>query len=142
MVTIDKPPTEDSVCAFAERWTARLADEDYEGAFAMLCRVDDYPGKSWVASADELHCWIRHYGSLTPLPGEPDHRVTPIASATGERWANDVDLDPMSQRYPGYAGRLDWWLPLNGAWSDLQASFDLIDVGSRIAFVLVALRVP
>ena len=38
--------------------------------------------------------------------------------------------------------RLDWPFPLNGEWSDLKASFDLVNLRGKLVFVLVALRVP
>lgn len=111
----------------------------------MLCHVPNFPGRSCVSSADALRTMIENYGSPVPTPGEATSNVTEIQLATGERWENYIDLSPATERYPGYVGRLDWWLPLNGEWSDLQASFDLIKTGKqlqRIAFVLVALRIP
>jgi hypothetical protein len=142
MYTTSEPADEAAVHEFALRWTEQLIDENYDEAYAMLCHVEHHPGKSWVSSPDELKAWINYYGSSTPIPEEPIFRVTPIATAEGGRWENDLDLDPPSERYPGYVGRLDWWLPLNGEWSDLQASFDVIKSGGHVAFVLVALRVP
>jgi len=142
MFTISVQLDENSVYEFATRWTEQLVNANYDEAYAMLLHVENYPGRSWLSSPEELRRRINHYGSPTPIPGEPVCEVTSIERAVGERWENDLDLDPCTERYPGYVGRLDWWLPLNGEWSDLQASFDLVKSGMRVAFVLVALRVP
>lgn len=45
-------------------------------------------------------------------------------------------------RYPACRGRLDWPRPLDGVWSDLLASFDLVEHAGGLVLVLVALRVP
>lgn len=142
MFTISAPPTDAAVHDFALRWTELLAQENYSEAFEMLCHVPNYPGRSWVSSPEELRSWIENYGSDTPIPGEPLYKVTEIEQAGGERWGNYLDLKPANGLHAGKLGRLDWWLPLNGEWSDLLASFDLVAADQRVAFVLVALRVP
>lgn len=142
MFTTSAPPTEAMVNEFASRWTGQLVHGNYDRAYDMLCHVPDYPGRSCVSSPDDLRRLIANYGLPDPIPGEPEYKVTEIELATGDRWENDLDLDPVTERYPGYVGRLDWWLPLNGEWSDLQASFDLINKDQRVTFVLVALRIP
>jgi hypothetical protein len=142
MTLIDSPPREADVIAFATRWTELLADENYAAAFDMLHRVEEYPGRSWIFSANELRDWIVNYGSGAPIDDELPCKVSAIGTAIGDRWENCLDLAAENERYVGYVGHLDWWLPLDGEWSDLQASFDLIELAGQVAFVLVALRVP
>jgi len=142
MFTISHPPTDAAVHEFASRWTEQLAQENYIEAYGMLCHVQNHPGRSWVFSPEELRNWIENYGSDTPIPGEPPYKVTKIEQASGEQWGNYLELSPSDARYVGYLGNLDWGLPLNGEWSDLQASFDLVAIDQRVGFVLVALRVP
>jgi len=142
MITINYPPTEAAVIEFATMWTDKLATENYDEAYKMLHYVGMHPGRSWVSSSSELRAWISNYGSNSPIEEEPPYVVTEISTAGGDRWDNFLELTPDCERYEGYSGRLDWWLPLSGEWSDLQASFDLIKLDGRIAFVLVALRVP
>jgi hypothetical protein len=132
------------VLAFARRWTEQLVHENYAAAFEMLHHVPAHPGKSWVNNPEALRAWIVNYGSDEAIPDEPECRVTPIESATGEQPRDylSLDRDNPTRRYPGYVGRLDWPLPLNGEWSDLKASFDLVEHDGALVFVLVALRVP
>ena len=135
--------SDEEILAFAEQWTARLANEDYVGAWAMLLHR---PDEVWAPDPDILKARIVNYGSKQPIPGEPICVVTPIASATGSRihYLPYLKRAPAGSphRYPDYRGRLDWELPLNGAWSDLVASFDLVDDGGELVFRLAALRVP
>ncbi|MCU6497611.1 hypothetical protein LPN04_07395 [Rugamonas sp. A1-17] len=142
MFSISFPPIESEVIEFAHKWTDKLVAQDYEVAHEMLRYVAKHPGGSWVHSPNELRDWISNYGSDTPIDDEPTYAVTSISTAAGNRWDNNLELKSTNERYSGYVGRLDWWLPLNGEWSDLQASFDLVKVDDRVAFVLVALRVP
>ncbi|NRR33617.1 hypothetical protein HSX11_25910 [Oxalobacteraceae bacterium] len=142
MISIAFPPSEADVIYFACSWTDKLVSQNYAAAHEMLHHVAEQPGRSWVSAPDELKEWISNYGSDTPVEGDPSYVVTEISTASGSRWDNDLDLAPVQERYAGFVGRLDWWLPLNGEWSDLQASFDLIDLNGKVAFVLVALRVP
>ena len=134
--------TDEDLYAFARRWTDRLVAEDYAGAFDMLHYVPAHPGKSWVNSPELLRAWIVNYGSDEPIPGSSECVVTSPEAARGKPprgfpyFSRDGD-----ELYPGYRGSLDWPLPLNGEWSDLKASFDLIEQGGKLVPVLVALRV-
>jgi hypothetical protein len=135
--------SDEEIFAFARQWTNRLAAEDYAGAFGMLRHVAPYPGKSWVATPEAVRAWVVNYGSDEPIPGEPECRVT-APDAAGDMPVEFLSLireDP-GRRYPGCRGRLDWPLPLDGEWSDLVASFDLVEADGGLAFALVALRVP
>jgi hypothetical protein len=135
--------TDQAIIGVAHRWTAHLAAEDYARAFELLLYVPAHPGKSWVSSPEMLRAWVVNSGSDEPIPGEPECRVTPIETAAGSPWPTLPSLSrSASERYPGCRGRLDWQLPLNGEWSDLVASFDLVAQVDALALVLVALRVP
>lgn len=127
------------ILAAAEEWTNRLAAEDYAGALAMLCSEI---GRPWVTTADALRTCVVECGCETPNDEPP--RVTPTATAAGERWLYLPSLTRthLPPERSGPRGRLDWQLPLNGKWSDLIASFDLEERGGEIVFVLAALRVP
>jgi len=135
--------SDEDILAFARRWTQRLAAEDYSGAWGMLLHR---PGDVWAPTPDVLRSRIANYGSPDPIPGEPVCVVTPIESAAGSPWRRLPSLhrEPAGNphRPPDTRGRLDWQLPLNGEWSDLVASFDLVDARGELVFVLAALRVP
>jgi hypothetical protein len=144
MIRLPIDCSDEDILSVARCWTERLVAEDYAGAFDMLLHVPAYPGKSWVSSPEALRAWIINYGSDEPIPGEPVCCVTPIESAAGKPPVGSPYLQRQEtdRRYAGCRGRLDWPLPLNGEWSDLQASFDLVARGRELVFVLVALRVP
>ena len=148
MSTVRLPTScsDEDILAFARRWTESLVAEEYTEAFEMLLTVLTHPGKSWVRTPAELTAWVINYGSPDPIPGEPACAVTSIESARGQPWRSLPSLTRRSDdeplRYPGCRGRLDWQLPLDGEWSDLVASFDLIEHEQDLAMVLVSLRVP
>lgn len=126
------------ILAVAEEWTNRLAAGDYAGAFAMLCPDPRRPqvGSDWLRER------IATCGCAAPAGEQP--RVTPTATATGApwRWLPSLTRTHLPPGRPGPRGRLDWELPLNGAWSDLVATFDLDERDGALVFVLAALRVP
>jgi hypothetical protein len=139
MIRLPLDCPDDAILAAADAWTDRLAAGDYAGALAMLC---DEVGKPRITSADALRACVAECGCETADGGAP--RVTPTATAAGERW---LYLPSLTRTHlppdrPGPRGRLDWQLPLNGEWSDLIASFDLEERSGEIVFVLAALRVP
>jgi hypothetical protein len=143
MVRLPLDCPDPDILAVARRWTDRLAVEGYAGAWDMLLHR---PGDSWAPDPEMLRARVVNYGSPDPIPGEPSCVVTPIETAAGEpwRWLPSLTRSPAGSphRPPDYRGRLDWQLPLNGEWSDLVASFDLVEEGGELAFVLAALRVP
>jgi hypothetical protein len=142
MVRLSLDCSDEDILAVAEKWTNRLVAEDYDGAWAMLLHR---PAEVWAPTPDALAARIRNCGCEAPTPSEA-LRVTPTATATGERWrrlpALSRTADGDTYRGPAIRGRLDWQLPLNGEWSDLVASFDLLEHDGELVFALAALRVP
>lgn len=137
MVRLPLDCPDSDILATADEWTNLLAAEDYIGAFAMLSPDPRRPH----VSAEWLREWIAGCGCKTPK--EPP-RVTPTATATGERWRwlPSLTRTHLPPERSGPRGRLDWQLPQNGEWSDLVATFDLEERDGEIVFVLAALRVP
>lgn len=142
MVRLPLDCSDAEILAVAGEWTNRLVAEDFAGAWEMLLHR---PGEVWAPTPDALKTRIRQCGCESPTPSEA-LRVTPTATATGERWrrlpALSRTADGDTYRGPAIRGRLDWQLPLNGAWSDLVASFDLLEHDDALVFALAALRVP
>ena len=132
--------TDDDLRFFAEKWAERLSAEQYADAFDMLMHRPERPAKSWCSSADELRAWVEGYGTDDPDPDEVRHKVTPIDRATA-----DAPLQRVIRGVPlylGFVARLDYWLPMDGEWSDLMASIDFVNEDSQLVPVLIALRVP
>ncbi len=134
--------TDEELRGFADRWMARLAAEDYAGAFEMLEPRPSHPGQSWCVDAADLRAWIEGDGTNEPASDEPAHKVSRIADTEGEPLPSQDILRGGRPHYPGFVARIDFWLPLDGEWSDLMASIDFVDIDGQLAAVLVALRVP
>jgi hypothetical protein len=145
--TLPLTATDEEIFAFACRWTQLLVNEDYQAAFDMLCYVPrshpyNQPGESHFSNASEMKACIMNYGADKPIAGEPIYKVTPMETADNGSWPMDPQWQRKLIRYEGQLGRLDWFLPLNGEWSDLQASLDMVEHDGRLAVVLTALRIP
>jgi hypothetical protein len=94
-------------------WADALAAEDYAGALAL---VDALP--HWTPEL--LQTVVTNYGSVDAMRDGSTYRVTPLDAARGgPSPRHEVDRD---------GDRISVWfdLPLNGAWSDLTATFDVV----------------
>jgi hypothetical protein len=139
-ITLKAKPSNAEIMAFAEQWTELLCREDYSEAFSQLLYRPEYPGKSWCHSAEDLRAWIAGYGTNVARSDEPVHRVTSPTSAAGRPGTHEIYRG--SKLYPDYVASLDYWLPLDGEWSDLMASFDFVKIMGGVSPVLRALRIP
>ncbi len=123
------------ILRIANRWAALLAEEDYGAAYGMTAHEPDF---AWTPAL--IGTVINGYGSPEPHPDGP-FRVTDLEAATGgptPRHAVEW-FDPVAN-----AGRLGsvWFdLPLNGAWSDLTATFAIWKPDDRIVLALNEIHV-
>lgn len=95
------------------------------------------PSKHWTAEL--LATVIRNYGFIEPLASGRTFAVTPIESALGEGPRFDVTwFDAGGERRPDDArvGFAHYDLPLNDEWSDVTASFDIVDSADGLVLSL------
>src|SRR5688572_13674540 len=108
------PDASDSqILAAVRLWADMLAAADYAGALAM---VDARP--HWTPEL--LRTVISNYGSVEPMRDGSTYRVTPPGTAHG---------GPTPRHgVERHGDRVSVWfnLPLNGEWSDLTATFDVV----------------
>ena len=118
------PDASDSqILDLVRAWADSLATEDYAGALAL---VDARP--HWTPEL--LRTVITNYGSVEPMRDGSTYRVTPIDTAHG---------GPAPRHEVARAGgRISVWfdLPLNGEWSDLTATFDVVRRNDGLSLVL------
>lgn len=131
------PPTaaDADILGVADRWAAALAAEDYGAAYGMTAHEPDF---AWTPAL--IGNVINGYGSPEPHPGGP-FRVTDLETAKGgPAPRHEVQwFDPVA-----IAGRLGvvWFdLPLNGAWSDLTATFAIWRPEDQIVLALNEIHV-
>ena len=139
-VILSLDATDEELREFIREWVELLSVEKYAIAFRMLLHVPAYPGQSWCSDPEELRAWIEGYGTDKPEPGERPCNVTSISDTTGTE-----PNQPILRKAPYYrdfVARLDYWLPIDGEWSDLMASFDFVRFEDGLVGVLRALRVP
>jgi hypothetical protein len=135
--TVISERTNDAVRSAIERWVRLLGDLRFYDAMAMLA-----PSKDWTAEL--LATVIRNYGFIEPLASGRTFAVTPIESAVGEGPRFEVTwFDTGVERRPDDArvGFADYDLPLNDEWSDVTATFDIVDSADGLVLWLDDVRV-
>lgn len=115
--------TDAQILDAVRQWAAALAAEDYAGALAMV-----EARSHWTPEL--LRTVITHYGSVEPMRDGSTYRVTSLSAAQGgPSPRHEVDRDD---------DRISVWfdLPLNGQWSDLTATFDVVPRNGQLVLVL------
>ena|SRR5215831_1817862 len=106
--------TDKDILDVAREWTDLLATDAYDRALEL---VD--PGPNWTPSL--LRSVISNYGSVQPRTDHMAFRVTARDAARGEP-APRHHVDRRNNRIAVWFD-----LPLNDAWSDLTATFDVVE---------------
>ena len=127
--------TDAAVLDLIERWIALLVEERFEEAVAML-------GPSGTWTSDLLATVIQNYGSVEPRDDWHAFSVTaPMATTKGGDsrfevvWCNP----PVTHRLdyaPDLLGHARYDLPLDGVWSDVTASFDVLELAEGAVLAL------
>ncbi len=116
---------EDILCA-VRQWVDLLVQEQYQKAYDELYHME--PSQGNELTAENIEDNIRKYHQPGAVPG----KVTPLETATG-------GLPPRHNvdRSPGAAEGFVWFdLPINGQWSDLTATFDVLRHGDALVLRL------
>lgn len=130
--TVIAERTNDAVRSIIENWVRLLAELRFHDAMAMLA-----PSKDWTAEL--LAAVIRNYGFIEPLASGRTFAVTPIESAVGAGPRFEVTwFDTAVERRPDDArvGFAQYDLPLSDEWSDVTATFDILDSGDGLVLFL------
>ena len=132
--------TDKAVRSAIERWVGLLADQRFEEALAMLARSEQWTPELLVSV-------IGNYGSVEPRDGGRTFSVTApaVTTAGGDARFEVTWLDPpLTNRLdcaPDLLGHARYDLPLDGAWSDVTATFDVLDLPDGVALALADVHV-
>ncbi|MGK5007680.1 hypothetical protein [Janthinobacterium sp. LB2P70] len=110
-------PSDTQILDTIDAWIADLARGDYACAHARTAH-DAYYG--WTPAL--LRAVIEGYGLPEPYADGTVYRVTPAAQASGAPHARCVER-PAGEVGGAAIAEACHSLPLNGAWSDLTATF-------------------
>jgi hypothetical protein len=126
-------PTDDELFSRVEAWIDRLAQGDFEAAFAYTEHDAYY---AWTPAL--LREVIQGYGLPGRNKGQRSYEVTPRLAATGGPRTREVDREAK----PAHAiAIVRYNLPLNGAWSDLTSTFRVERRGEESVMVLEEVHV-
>jgi hypothetical protein len=127
--------TDQAVRSAIERWVGLLVEQRFEEALAMLV-----PSEQWTPEL--LGNVIRNYGFVEPREDGRRFSVTaPAATPEGGDSRFEVTWleRPVRNRLdfaPDLLGHARYDLPLDGVWSDVTATFDILDLPEGAALAL------
>jgi hypothetical protein len=127
MVFIPHKATDEEILTIVRQWVDVLASEDYAKVFAELgYSMSPY----FDCSGDEaIRQEIKNYRSPELYPGVTDFKVTDWRLAKGGNPSPKQSIVRFKPNDTKLAGAIQFDLPMNGKWSDLQADFVLFDDG-------------
>jgi hypothetical protein len=119
--------TDAAVLALVELWVGLLVEQRFDDAMAML-------GPSGAWDPGLLGTVIRNYGSVEPREDGRTFSVTSPAATTqgGDARFKVSWFDPPVTNRLDYApdllGHASYDLPLDGQWSDVTATFEILNL--------------
>jgi hypothetical protein len=133
--------TTEAVRAVVERWVGLLVERKYAKAITMLAATRpllDPPATETWWTPELLATVIQNYGSVEPREDRKTSAVTPIATAAGDGPRFEVTWfeNPVGCGWGASVGQACYDLPLNGTWSDVTATFDIIETAEGLALAL------
>jgi hypothetical protein len=120
--------SDDEILALAWDWSEALAEDRYTDAFELVAAREHW-------TPELMKTVISNYGSTEPMWDHSVWHVTPLATAlpSHDGLVGDQDVQRYDRETPdGRIGFVWFDLPLNGAWSDLTATFDIHRQGDRL----------
>jgi hypothetical protein len=140
MIVLSSAADDAAILGVARQWVAALAAGDFDGAFAMTAHDPYY---AW--SPNLMRRVIAGYGLPEPTPDGVEHRVTPEATAQGGptprhevTWYSEPRALADGRRVVAQV----WYdLPMDGAWSDLTATFEVLRDTTGTVLVLNEIHV-
>ena len=159
MVLLSKNPPAIEVFAWCERWLACLSDGDYAAAYGMI-----YADSQWQWTPTIIEELIANHGTLDPDPSGHRYRATPPGAATGLHPGqltslrvdpDDPALNLTGEVHPRFPFSVVWYrdpqgrslgevlidYPLDGKWSHLSSTFDILPLEEGLALDLERIEV-
>lgn len=153
MVTLPLNATDDAILAALSRWLNHLARNEYQQAFDFT-----YHPEGDDSTPEGLREQIGFYGDqLTQavrLPeaadAKPEHGVMrpnpkapPATRLSGGQLLGSYEslVTAQSNADPSFLGEATLQLPFGGKWSDVFATFEMINREGRLAFLLKSIYI-
>ncbi|MEM7601381.1 MAG: hypothetical protein AAF357_08185 [Verrucomicrobiota bacterium] len=139
MKTLQASATDEQILQIARDWAEALAREDFEAAYDMTGHDSYY---QWTPEL--IRTVVTNYGSVEPLGDGSTCRVTPLNSAKGgpaPRHIVERQSDPVDSSGTREVGSVWFDLPLDGEWSDLTATFEILSEDDELHLVLNEIHV-
>jgi hypothetical protein len=153
MVTLPLNATDDAILATLNVWLAHLARDEYQQAFDFT-----YHPAGDDSTPDRLREQIAFYGDqfneVVRLPvvtdAKPEHCVVrpnpksrPAQRPSGGRLLGSYEslVTALNEADPNVLGEASLQLPFGGKWSDVFATFAMINRDGRLGFALKSIYI-
>ncbi len=128
--TFPKTASDENLLEGVKKWVDLLAEDAFADAFNFTAHDSYY---SWTS--EQIRSVIAGYGHPHEL-GAHEYRISKISETRGgtsPRWEVDrwQDAKPSSR-----VGFISFGLPLDGEWSDLTATFEILQNQDHLVLVL------
>lgn len=135
-VILPRDASDEQILGVVRAWCHALAEEDYETAVVMTRH-------KWPMTPQLMQQSIQGYGDLEPPVGSEVFKVTSLSTATHLPGTEPVhEVHRFHPTVDGFSFGHVWFdLPLNGTWSDLTATFDILAVEEGLVLSLVMIHV-
>jgi hypothetical protein len=120
MKALPASASDDELIRFIDQWASLLEREDYAGAYA---HTEHDPARQWTPEL--MRHVIKDYGDR-----RPNQRVTVIGAPSDVRQRKEVSRS--ANDGDGYVGEIWYDLNIDGAVSDLTATFDLVAEAGKL----------
>jgi hypothetical protein len=133
---LPKNSTENDIINLIGEFVNLLAEEKYVEAFELTYHTFDHMSPGWIKKL------IEGYG--IDEPADEVFRVTSLEKMKNQSpriyfyWYDSIDDDEISREI----GCVEYFLPINGEWSDLMATFYVHELESGVALSIYNIHVP
>jgi hypothetical protein len=140
MIRLSRNATDQEILDVVRQWVSALAREDFGAAYGMTYHDSD---ETWTPQL--MRAAVTQYGNPEPPENWGSYHVTPWETARVDdfqprhevTWFGERGAVPSSPVL-GYV----WFdLPLDGQWSDLTATFDIVMLDNELALRLDEMHV-
>ena len=134
-LTFPKEASDEELLDGVKKWVDLLAEARFSEAYNLTAHDSYY---EWTP--DLIRSVIAGYG-MPHEQGDPEHRISKIVETEGggapdwwvDRWEN---AEPSNR-----LGFVSFYLPLDGEWSDLTATFEVLRNKDHLVLVLQDIHV-
>jgi hypothetical protein len=140
MIRLSRNATDQDILDVVRHWVSALAREDLDAAYVMTYHD---PNETWTPQL--MKSAVTQYGNPEPPENWGSYHVTPWETAAADDFQPRHEVTWFDERgaVPSSSVLGYFWfdLPLEGQWSDLTATFNILLLGDELVLKLDEIHV-